>query len=175
MEETPWKRDETPYLVFPCRNCHQYSYVKTSQKTKKCLRCGFTHLVRNVQSEGEIVKGMTMAVDRVKKKQNNLAVKELGRLPDFENSSGFRVRGIQEREPTLKKNNQKKTILEDLFRQMLIKISSSYNKFPYYTLELMSDEYGIPPSDLKFLVKSYQIKGILTKCNDSTFLINLNY
>lgn len=54
MEDTAWKKDETPYLVFACRKCRQYTYVKTTQKSKKCARCRRTHTVSDIMGSGEV-------------------------------------------------------------------------------------------------------------------------
>ena len=43
-------------------------YAKTTQKTKKCLRCGCSHKVSTVINSGVIVKRMTEAVNMVKYK-----------------------------------------------------------------------------------------------------------
>jgi hypothetical protein len=89
MEKGKWKRDETPYLIFQCSKCQQYSYVKTTQKTKKCLRCNHTHQVQHLLGKGEIVKGMTAAVERVIILQNKLSRNNLGRNPDLVSEKGF--------------------------------------------------------------------------------------
>ena len=85
MEEIAIKKDETPYLIFACKKCKEYSYVKTTQKTKKCLRCGRTHQVQRILNDGEVVCGMTEAVNSVKRKQNELAI------PEFRSGSDFVV------------------------------------------------------------------------------------
>jgi len=61
--------------------CKQYLYVKTSQKAKRCLRCGQYHKISSIINSGEIVKGLSEAVDAVKTRQNELAIKELGNVP----------------------------------------------------------------------------------------------
>ena len=91
MKEKGWTRDKTPYLVFCCKKCHQYSYVKISQKTKKCLRCGSVHQVSSIMSNGDIVKGMTNALELVKKKQG-----EFKRNPQFEVDDSFKINIEQE-------------------------------------------------------------------------------
>jgi len=174
MEDGNWETDKTPYLIFPCGKCHQFIYVKTSQKTKKCLRCGYTHTVKNILNTGEIINGMTDAVKLVKFKQNELAVKELGHHPDFKTTSDFKVGNYQEKVSHSTKNSEDKNILEEKFEKMLIKIASSYKNFPFYILEIMGNEYDIPKSELKLLIKNFQIKGYLTKYNDSTYSINLD-
>ena len=56
---------------------------------------------------------------------------------------------------------------------MLKEISSTYKKFPSYVIEVMADNYMIPTSQLKFLVKQFQIKGILVKLEDNSYIVNL--
>ena len=83
MEENTFDKDKTPYLVFACKKCQQFSYVKTSQATKKCLRCGRSHRVKSILGEGEIVYGMTLAVNTVKRNQNQLTFPEFRSQGDF--------------------------------------------------------------------------------------------
>ena len=72
IEEIAWKKDETPYIVFSCSKCKQFTYTKTTQKLKKCVRCGRTHIVANIEEQGEIVYGISKAVELVKIKQNEM-------------------------------------------------------------------------------------------------------
>ena len=65
MEEAAFKKDETPYLIYESSKCRQFMYVKTTQKGKKCLRCGRTHVVSKIIDSGEIVYGMSAAVAEV--------------------------------------------------------------------------------------------------------------
>ena len=89
MEDVGWKKDDKLYIIFPCDKCKQYIYVKESQKTKKCLRCGHSHQVNTIKNYGEYVKGMTKAVERVIKKQEEMAIKRFGIIPEFRSSNDF--------------------------------------------------------------------------------------
>ncbi|MHA2220106.1 MAG: DUF1922 domain-containing protein, partial [Candidatus Hodarchaeales archaeon] len=55
MEDIQFKKDETPYLIFACYKCKQFLYAKTTQKTRKCLRCGRMHKIEKIIDSGEIV------------------------------------------------------------------------------------------------------------------------
>ncbi|MFW9987735.1 MAG: hypothetical protein ACFFC3_03690 [Candidatus Odinarchaeota archaeon] len=66
-------------------------YVKCTQKTKRYLRCKHSHVVSEIEIMGEIVYGMTQAVKLVKKKQNELGIKELGSTSQFSSFKDFRV------------------------------------------------------------------------------------
>ncbi len=90
MEEAGFKKDETPYIIFPCSKCKQYMYVKTTQKTKRCLRCGRSHKVVSINDSGEIVEGITEAVNTVKQKQAEFAIKENGNIPEFRAIGDFK-------------------------------------------------------------------------------------
>ena len=140
MEEVGWKKDEKPYLVFTCSKCKQYLYVKTTQKGKKCLRCGRQHKVSSIINSSEIVEGITKAVEMVKTRQNELAVKEFGNIPELRTFDDYVVE--------VKKNNRRyvgpietNTIDEnddgfaDKFKKMIYEISESYDQFPFYVLE----------------------------------------
>jgi len=173
MEEIAFEKDKTPYLVFVCNKCQQFSYVKISKKSKKCLRCGRTHLVENIQSGGELVYGMTLAVDAVKRKQNELAVPEFRSQNDFViNTNNVKNKreifsfseGIKGTEPenTLK------------FKMLLLKLSELYGKFPKYMIEIMAENDGIQSQDLPKLITEFKKKGFLTLLKDEDFYYKIN-
>ena len=168
MEEIAFKKDETPYLVFACKKCQQFSYVKISQKSKKCLRCGRTHLVENILHEGELVSGMTAAVDTVKKKQNELAV------PEFRSHSDFKISTNNNKNksdifthPEVSKATDPENTLK--FKSILLKLSKLYGKFPKYMIEIMAENNGIPSQDLPKLITVFNKKGFLTLLNGKDF------
>ena len=177
MEETAFKKDETPYLVFTCKRCRQYSYVKTTQKTKKCLRCGRTHQVKDVLGLGEIIYGMTAAVDTVKQKQTELAT------PEFRSEGDFvvAINRFPTRTPVKKskkkvlsdKDSDKNIDLKERFSEILLELSKLYAKFPKYLLEIMAENYGIPALELKLLIKSFKKQGILTVLKNEDFYYQL--
>ena len=181
MEETAFKKDETPYLVFVCKKCRQYSYVKTTQKTKKCLRCGYTHQVKDILGLGEVVCGMTAAVDYVKQKQNELAI------PEFRSEGDFVVASnkFPTRTPLVKKSNTKvvsdkdndKNVSSDFqeqFNEVLLELSKLYGKFPKYMLEIMAENYGIPTVELKLLIQSSKKQCILTVLKNEGFYYQID-
>ena len=178
MEEIAFKKDETPYLVFTCKKCRQYSYVKTTQKTKKCLRCGRNHQVKDIIGLGEIVYGMTAAVDTVKQKQSEIAT------PEFRSEGDFVVatNRFPNRTPFARKNKRKvlsdkdsdKNIaFKEQFIEALLELSKLYGKFPKYMLEIMADNYGIPALELKLLIKSFKKQGFLTVLKNEDFYYQL--
>lgn len=168
MEEGQWKRDETPYLVFQCVKCQQYSCVKTTQKTKKCLRCNRTHQVRIILGNGEIVKGMTAALDRVKELQNQLAHKQLGKNPNLATQDGF---SIVSSGANTSFNPLQETEIKDgddiypVFLSLLDELSNSYKEFPYHLIELIADTKGISKSEIPSLVRKSLRENILTHKN----------
>ncbi len=172
MEEEGWHKDETLYLVFACSQCHQYMYVKAIKKNKKCLRCGRSHTVSRVKESGEIVLGMTAAVDHVKQKQHGFALKELNRAPGFETTNGFQIH-----QPPSKiiSNLQEKPIdsFSERFKDLLLDISSQHNEFPFYLIEIGAEKYGIPSSELKLLTKSFLKKEILIHSSTGNLKVNL--
>jgi hypothetical protein len=166
MEDEGWKKDETPYLVFTCSKCRQYMYVKTTQKTKKCLRCGRQHKVSSIINSGEIVKGMTNAVDKVKERQNQLAVRELGTAPELRAADDFTVKSHPKKKIQFEAHAIDNDGDSDKFERLLHKISVLYTEFPFYIFEIMAENFDIPISELNLLVKTYQKKGILTRKNN---------
>jgi len=177
MEETAFKKDETPYLVFTCKKCQQYSYAKTTQKTKKCLRCGRTHQVKDILGLGEIVYGMTAAVDTVKKKQTELATPEFRSEGDFVVATKkFPTRTLvkkSKRKVLLDKDSDKTIDFEEPFSEILLELSKLYGKFPKYMLEIMAKNYGIQALELKLLIKSFKKQGILTVLKNEGFYYQL--
>ncbi len=172
MEEDTWKKDETPYLVFPCSKCENFMYVKTIKKKKKCLRCGRSHTVDNFSNIGEVVKGMTNAVKMIKIKQNELAVKKLGHHPDFQTTDGFQIHQAPSKiiNSTQEQNND---ALSRKFRDLLVELSLKHNEFPFYLIEIGADKYNIPSSELKSLTKSFLKKGILISKNIDIFKVKI--
>ena len=180
MEDIAFKKDESPYVVFTCKKCRQYSYVKTTQKTKKCLRCGRTHQVKDILGFGEVVYGMTAAVEAVKQKQTELTIPEFRSEGDFVVATNkLPTRTLVKKSKTKvqsdnDKNNDKNINFEELFSEHLLELSKLYGKFPRYMIEIMADNYGIPALELKLLIKSFKKQGILTVLKNEDFYYKLN-
>ena len=173
MEETAFKKDKTPYLIFACKKCQQFLYVKTTQKTKKCLRCGRSHQVKSVLNEGEIVRGMTLAVNTMKMLQNELAV------PEFRSQNDFIIdtRSIQNNSLTLSHSKEKISDEPDnrlKFKTLLLNLSKLYSKFPSYMIEIMAEDTGIPNQELPRLIKKYKKKGFLIPLKDEQFYFKIS-
>lgn len=161
MEDIAFKKDETPYLIFACKKCGGFSYVKTVQKTKKCLRCGRKHEVQDIFKKGELVSGMTEAVNTVKRKQNELAT------PEFRSGGDFVVATHSVARPKSMKNALESKDQEidytPKFNEMLFELSRLYKKFPRYMLDIMAEDYKIPPIELVSLIRSAKKSGMLIK------------
>ena len=165
MEDIAFKKDETPYLIFACKKCGGFSYVKTIQEVKKCLRCGRTHQVRDILKNGEVVSGMTEAVNNVKNKQNELAI------PEFRSGSDFVVATHSASRPKSMKSAWESKDQEidytPKFKEMLFDLSRLYKRFPEYLLEIMAEDYQIPQIELKTLIKNAKKTGTLIKNGDT--------
>lgn len=171
MKEGRWKRDETPYLIFQCSKCHQYSYVKITQKTKKCLRCNRNHQVEKLLGKEEIVMGMTAAIERVKMLQNELARNNLGRDPDLVSEKGFSLPqkdGLKQVSEFSSKDHdfEEEENQYPAFLTMLCELNSSYKKFPLYLINIKADEKGIPQIVLPSLIRKAIREKKLKKLND---------
>jgi len=149
--------------------CRQYLYVKTTQKGKKCLRCGRNHKVSNILNSGEIVNGMTAAVDMVKKKQDEFGKKELGHTPEFRAFGDFKVATQKSKNMFVDDESSEETTRQ--FKKMLFEISAMYKKFPIYIIEVMAENYGIPIAELKNLTKNFQKKGILVRLDNYSYTV----
>ena len=177
METPKWKKDETPYIVFTCSKCGEYSYVKTTQKTKKCLRCNHTHQVKNL-SDIMLVKGMSTAVLTVKKRQNELAIRELGNEPELRGYDDFCV---TDKRKTLQNQETEKIdvkIVEDdnyleEFREILIHLAKMHKIIPIFLINIMTEEKRIPYDEVKFLMKKFENSGILIPLKNNYYKIKI--
>ena len=162
LDDQSWKKDEKPYVVFACSKCKQYSYVKQTQKTKKCLRCGKIYQVKNILN-GIIVKGINNALDTVKEKQNELSSPKLGLDPAFHTAEEFLVniptiiklsKYHNKQNSKAEKGNyeQFKLLLEHLSKKQ----SDHYKKtIPDYLIALVAENYNIQKKDLdRFISKA---------------------
>lgn len=172
MEEPTFKKDDTPYLIFECAKCKQYLYAKTTQKRKKCIRCGRTHTVLTMVNNGEIVNGMTAAVKLVKRRQNEFAKKELGHIPEFRAYGDF-ILATQKSKNEDVHDNDCSEETSSKFKELLNEISSTYKKFPLYLIEIIAENYGIANAELKDLMKSFKKKGILVPVDGFSFTVKL--
>ncbi len=166
-----FKKDQTSYYVFACLKCQQYSYVKTTQKTKKCLRCGRMHKVKNIASISEVINGITVAKDRVITLQDELARKELGFEPSFHAENDFSLVLSNSNEP----EERTKVIPEDdetkssKFETMLRSLHYQYRNFPGYLIELSAQDKGISKKEVQFLITRFLHKGVLKKTSDGLY------
>ncbi|MHA1914448.1 MAG: hypothetical protein ACW990_02745 [Promethearchaeota archaeon] len=170
MEELGWIKDKTPYRVFTCRKCHNYIYTKTIQKTKKCVRCGRSHTVNTIR-DGELVYGISEAVRIIQERQNELAIKELGSPPELRASGDFKVLGIHKQNSCVVEDPKEE--FSQKFAQMLYELSDLYTEFPYYVLEMMAEQFEIPDSEIKILVRDSLIKGILLKSSTGMYSFSI--
>lgn len=120
-----------------------------------------------------MVNGISTAVELVKKRQDEFAITELGTSPEFRTPCDFKIaKSVTE--------NSKKEIIdkeedeEDYyykFKQMLIELSTLYKKFPFYIIELMTENYNIPNSEVKLLAKTFQKQGLLIRLDDNLYQV----
>lgn len=163
MDEVGLAKDESNYIVFSCTKCHQYSYVKTSQKTKKCLRCGRLYQVKSLFTSGVIVKGVSAALHKVKELQNQLG------SPNFRATQEF----------VIETKNRNKTIIQTTklepnklkFLSLLQDLSQKYKLFPLYIIELMANDYNIPKELIaKLISQGLKSKLLLKKGGDQYYV-----
>ena len=169
MNEQGWAHDKTPYLIFACNKCHQFSYVKLNQKTKRCLRCGRVHQVNKIISTGETVSGISNALELVKKKQGKLKGDSY-----FKVESSFEI--LPGRENITKKQNgqdhkneQQNISFSDVkeenfayeFKEMLHELAKMYKSFPKYLIYIMAENYSIPKQEVSNLLRVMMREGFL--------------
>ena len=169
MEETRFKKDETPYYVFTCSKCKQYIYVKTTQKTKKCLRCGRTHQVKNITFISEIINGITAAKDRVIILQGELARKDLGFEPALRAINDFSLNLPASKEMLKPKDGNNNNASK--VKNILNSLNHQYRKYPYYLIELAAQDKGISKKEIRFLISTLLNKGILKKTSRELYYL----
>ncbi len=157
--------------MFPCAKCKQYTYVKNTQKTKRCVRCGHSHTVTKILESGEIVKGISIAVQTVKRRQDEFALKELGTHPQFRALKDFKIdKTIKLQQKITDEKSDDKNYVK--FKKLLIELSALYREFPFYLIEIMAEKYEIPDSEVKLLTRNFLNRGILIRLEDSLFKLN---
>jgi len=165
MEIEKWEKDETPYFLFACFKCGRVLYVKTVQKTKKCLTCNRVHQVAKLLGGTEIVYGMSKAIDEVKQRQNALAILEVGHTPDLRANSDFHVasHSIEHLEPHKKpmKSNEIDIDYGEAFKALLKDLSLKFTRFPGYMILMMAPDYHIPEPEVPILLSTFTQKGYL--------------
>lgn len=166
MEDATWKKDINPYVIFICTKCHQYLYAKTTQKTKKCLRCRKTYKVILILNNGERVYGISNAIKRVKELQNALGASQFSTENEFSICSKIKAK---------KDLSRAGDEYESLFIDLLKELSSKYKEFPFYMMELMAQECHIPPMELKILIRKFVKEKKLILISKKTHYYLFNY
>lgn len=161
MDRVAWEKDETAYVIFPCFKCKHYLSVKINQKTKKCLRCGRTHQVKSVVNKGEIVYGVSKAVIRVKELQNTRGT------PKFSAESGFNISSTNIDIEVRKE-------VHHIFNNLLKALSLKHKEFPLYMIELIAQEYQIPPLELKSLIRKAIQEKVLVPLSKQRYKFRMN-
>jgi len=160
-------KDKKPYLVFKCGKCEQYMYVKPTQKTKKCLRCGKNYKVKKLNIVEE-VEGMSAAVKKVKELQNALS-----NTPNLKGEKEFSLAAFNSNrenlEALLLEENDSKHLE---FHNLLKELSRQHKKFPAYLIELMAPDYNIDKTEIKLLIHYFIKKGILTHLDQNYFTLS---
>lgn len=168
------KKDKTPYLIFACKRCQHFSYVKTTQKTKRCLRCGCSFQVKSILNEGEIVSGISNAVDAVTRKQNELSVPEFRSQGDFVINTGDKIPKKQNLISLPKEEFKERTEADVKFEALLYNLSKLYGKFPAYMIEIMAEDNGISREEIPHLIEIFQKQGILIQIKDNDFYYQIS-
>ncbi|TXT57110.1 MAG: hypothetical protein BAJALOKI2v1_540012 [Promethearchaeota archaeon] len=163
MNGLTFKKDEKPYLVFPCMKCGYYTYAKLSQRGKKCFRCGRNHQITKIRNLGEIVHGMSNAVETVKEKQNELAREELGNDPEFRSKKSFRKRLTPAFESQNSENSEgsKTEGGYEKFKNKLRNKTKHFAEFPGYVIQLIAEKCGLSRQEERQYILKLREEGFL--------------
>jgi hypothetical protein len=178
-----WERDTKPYLIIGCVRCHNHFYVNLTkrQKIKTCPQCKKKNLVN--KAKGVMVEGMTAAVKKVKEKQHELALNELGREPSFEVVSGktFEIANLDRQKKNVRLFNSKYTKTKNsekfkegfIFLRILKDIAQEYTEFPIYLVEYKAREAGLPVPEIKIYLRQF-VKQEILSINKKKYLVFSN-
>lgn len=177
MELPKFKKDRSPYCIFQCQKCGRWLYVKTTQKTKRCLACRRVHQVRDIEKKAFKVEGLTQAIKNVKNKENERYNQEQKAEPDLRAEGDFQIT-IKDKisiGPKLEKPeiNKEEINYEHLFKSMLLDLSEKYPKFPGYLIPIMAQEYGIPKQEIKHLIAQFKRNEWLNCLNNNYYEIRM--
>lgn len=165
MNEVGFEKDQSNYIIFSCTKCHQYSYVKTTQKTKKCLRCGRLYQVKSLLASGVIVKGISAALHKVKELQNQLG------SPNFRTTQEFVIAAKNRTKNFIQTTELEPNTLK--FLSLLKDISHKYKLFPLYIIELMAPDYNISKEVIAKLISQSLKSRILLKKEGGQYYVKL--
>ena len=62
----------------------------------------------------------------------------------------------------------------EIFREMLQFLQNTYKKFPKFMIEVMADNFGIPSSEIKQLIRKFRKEGILLILKNEGYTFTLN-
>lgn len=63
---------------------------------------------------------------------------------------------------------------DETFLKMLQFLQLTYNKFPKFMIEIMTEKYGIPLKEIKPLMLKFRKKGILQILKEEGYTFKLN-
>ena len=166
MEEERWSKDTKLYLVFKCSKCDQYSYVRPTQKTKKCLRCGRVHQVKNLGQSAIKVKGISEALKEVQTRQNILGI------ANFRAERAFAL--TVDNNKNIKKKDVNINFEQDnldKFLEILNRLTDLYSEFPLFMIDLMVEDTNIPKEEVIYLINSLKKENILKETINGYFTL----
>ena len=62
----------------------------------------------------------------------------------------------------------------ETFEEVLEFLNQNYRKFPKFLIEIIAENYGIPPSEINWLMDYYRKCGILTILKNEGYYFILN-
>ncbi|MFX1571595.1 MAG: hypothetical protein ACFFB0_02520 [Promethearchaeota archaeon] len=62
----------------------------------------------------------------------------------------------------------------EIFLEMLQFLQNTYKKFPKFMIEVMADNFGIPSSEIKPLIRKFRKEGILLILKNEGYTFTLN-
>jgi len=63
---------------------------------------------------------------------------------------------------------------EQAFEEVLEFLNRTYKKFPKFLIEIMAEDHGIPPSEIKTLIQKFRKSGLLAITRNEGYYYTLN-
>ena len=167
------KNQKTPteYIVFQCTKCNQYTYAKTIQKGKKCVRCGRNHIVANLK--GDIVSSPNQAMKLVKKLQNEAY--SVNRFRSTKKSIPLTLTDPLTGAPLPKlpqTNSQLDKLLRKIVEWQQNEQISALEGFPEYIVEYIAQEIEPDPTQRTVLIRKLHKLERITRLTNGNVVVD---
>jgi len=186
------------YVVFKCLKCKQYTYAKTTQKSKKCPRCNANYktiiILNNLPKfDGILVDGLINASQTVKRLQFEISIfktqsfnsltssisleNRITKSNNILSTKTLQVKKLEEDplyEYTLKKQEIDEWFIKLINFLKCIQVQEKIDEnigFPEYVLDISITELGIPNNLKTQLIQKFKKSQNVIKLNNGNYFV----